>query len=160
LTKNTSQPSNTLLWIICAVLALAGIGVSIHATLNFNQANVIVEWTTASELNTVGFNLLRGKTPDGPFEQVNEALIPSASDTLTGSSYSYEDRGVVAGRTYFYMLEEIESSGGTNQHGPITVKASSPAKIELMIGGLLIVGAVVYGILLLRDQKPKKLEDA
>jgi hypothetical protein len=160
LTKKASQPSNTLLWIICAVLALAGVGVSIHAALNFSQANVIVEWTTATELNTVGFNLLRGETPDGPFEQVNQTLIPSASDTLTGNSYSYEDLGVVAGKTYFYLLEEIESSGGTNQHGPITVKASSPAKIELVIGGLLIAGAVVYGILLLRDQKPKEPKDA
>lgn len=135
-------------------------GVSIHAILEFNRANVAVEWTTASELNTVGFNLLRGDTPGGPFEQVNEALIPSASDTLTGNSYSYEDHSVEAGKIYFYMLEEIESSGGINQHGPITVKASSPAKIELIIGSLLIVSAVVYGILLLREKKPVKLDKA
>lgn len=160
MSKSAFQPSNTLLWVICIILALAGVAVSIQAYLNFNHANVVVEWTTASELNTVGFNLLRGETSDGPFEQVNGALIPSASDTLTGNSYRFEDHGVVAGRTYFYMLEEIESSGGSNQHGPITVKASSPAIIELMIGGLLIVSAIVYSILLLRDKKPAKLENA
>lgn len=154
------QTTNAILWIICGILALAGIGVSIYAILNFNQANVIVEWSTASELNTVGFNLLRGEKPVGPFEQVNQALIPSASDTLTGNSYSYEDPDLEAGKTYFYMLEEIESSGGANQHGPIAVKANSPAKVELAIGGLLIIGAGVYGILLLRDQKPKKIEGA
>jgi hypothetical protein len=153
LTTKASQPSNTLIWILCIILALSGIGIFIHAGLNFNQAEVVVEWTTASELNTVGFNLLRGETPAGPFEQVNPSLIPSSSDTLTGNSYSYEDAGVTAGKTYFYMLEEIENTGGSNQHGPIVVKASRPATMELIIGGLLVIGALIYIILLKRDQK-------
>ncbi len=160
MSKKGQPSSNKLLWLICAILAIAGIGISIHALLNFNHATVIVEWATASELDTVGFNLLRAETPAGPFEQINEALIPSASDTLTGNSYSYKDTGAVAGKTYFYMLEEIESSGGTNQHGPITVKAGNPAKIELVIGGLLLISAVVYAILVLRDQNPKNSKGA
>ena len=126
---------------------------SIRAILNFNQANVVVEWTTATELNTVGFNLLRGETPAGPFEQANSTLIPAVSDSLTGNSYSFEDEGVEAGKTYFYMLEEIESSGTANQHGPITVKANSPAKMELVIGILLVLGASIYGLILFREPK-------
>ncbi len=150
---NSPSRSNTLIWIICAILALTGIGLAIHSFLNLDNANVIVEWTTASELNTVGFYLLRGKTPAGPFEQVNEELIPATSDSLTGSSYSYEDNGVTAGTTYFYMLEEIENTGNSNQHGPIVVEAHSPAKTELLIAALLIGGAIIYAIILVRDNK-------
>ena len=157
--KNSYQSSNNLLWIICSVLALAGIGISIHALLNFNSAKVIVEWTTASELDTVGFNLLRGETSIGTFEQVNVSLIPASSDSLTGNSYQYEDLDATAGHTYFYMLEEIESSGSANQHGPITVKATSPAKIELMIGVMLMVGALIYLILLFRDSKAQESQN-
>ncbi|HBX70473.1 MAG TPA: hypothetical protein DEH25_14105 [Chloroflexi bacterium] len=160
MTKNTAQTTQTIIWILCILLGIAGIGICIHALLNFNQANVIVEWTTASELDTVGFNLLRGETENGPFEQVNVALIPSVSDTLTGSSYSYEDTQVIGGTTYFYMLEEIESSGNASQFGPIIVKANSPMQIELVVGILLMLGAGVYIVLLLRDQRKQVARDA
>lgn len=155
--------SNLLIWIICALLALAGVGLAIHGFLNLDKANVIVEWSTASELNTVGFYLLRSVNPEGEFEQVNPEIIPSVSDSLTGNSYSYEDKGVQAGIVYFYILEEIEETGGSNRHGPIVVEATSPAKTELWIAGLLIVGAVFYAIILLKDQKlqhPKNTNDS
>ncbi len=153
MTTNSPSRSNTLIWIICGILFIAGIALAIHAILNLDKANVIVEWTTASELDTVGFYLLRGETPAGPFEQVNNELIPATSDSLTGSSYSYEDQGVTAGVTYFYMLEDIENTGNSNQHGPIVVEASSPAKTELLIAALLIGGALIYAIILIRDNK-------
>ncbi len=153
MTTNSPSRSNTLIWILCGILFFAGIAMAIHAILNFDQANVVVEWTTASELNTVGFYLLRGETPAGPFEQVNAELIPATSDTLTGSSYSYEDPGVTAGTTYYYILEEIENTGNSNQHGPIVVNATSPAKIELIIAALLVSGAVIYALILFRDSR-------
>jgi hypothetical protein len=152
LTVKARSNSNTLIWFLCILLALAGIGTLIHAAISFNQANVVVEWTTASELNTVGFNLLRGETPAGPFEQINLNLIASNSDALTGNSYSFEDAGVTAGKTYYYMLEEMENSGGINQHGPIAVRASRPATIEVIVGILMLIGALIYMILLKRDQ--------
>ena len=153
MTTNTYSHTNTLIWIICGLLVVAGLGLGIHGFLNLDKANVIVEWTTASELNTVGFYLLRGEAETGPFEQVNAELIPATSDSLTGNSYSYEDAGVTAGVTYYYMLEEIEDTGNTNQHGPIVVEASSPATTELLIAALLIGGAIIYAVILLRDNK-------
>jgi hypothetical protein len=151
----TNKPtrSNTIIWIICGIMIIAGLGLAIHGILNLNKANVIVEWTTASELDTVGFYLLRAETPDGPFEQVNAGIIPSTSDSLTGNNYSYEDLGVVSGTTYYYMLEEVENTGQSNQHGPIIVEANSPARSELLIAALLIIGAVVYAVILLREPK-------
>lgn len=153
----TNSRSNTLIWIICAILALTGLALAIHSILNLNTANVIVEWTTASELDTVGFYLLRGETEAGPFTQVNVELITATSDSLTGSSYAYEDSGVSAGKTYFYMLEEVESTGNTNQHGPIEVEANSPAITELLIAALLIGGALIYAVILIRDNKKQPL---
>lgn len=147
------KQTNTWIWVICGILFIAGSALAIHALLTFDRANVIVEWTTASELDTVGFNLQRGATPVGPFEQINAELIPAASDALTGSSYKYEDPQVKAGTTYFYMLEEIESTGNSNQHGPIVVEAGSPAKTELLIAGLLIIGALIYAVILWREPK-------
>ena len=157
MTKNTPKRSNLLVWIACGILVILGIALAIHALLTFDQAEVVVEWTTASELDTIGFNLLRGNTPAGPFEQVNPELIPTTSDSLTGGNYSYEDDSVQVDITYFYMLEEIENTGRTNQHGPIVVKASNPAKTELLLAGFLIGGSVFYAVILLREPKRKSL---
>jgi hypothetical protein len=126
-----------------------------HALFTFDKAEVMVEWTTASEIDTIGFNLLRSETPVGPFEQVNLELIPASTDPFRGSSYNFKDHNVLASVNYYYMLEEVESSGMTNQHGPIVVVASRAAMFELIIAGVLIGLAVIVGFIFLR--KPKKL---
>jgi hypothetical protein len=136
---------------------VAGLALAIHAVVTYDKAEVVVEWTTASELNTVGFNLQRGETQMGPFEQINVELIPATSDTLTGSSYSYIDNHVQAGTTYFYILEEIESTGNANHHGPIAVEAGSPAKADLLTAASLIFGATIFAIFFLRQPKHSEL---
>ncbi len=86
-------------------------------------AQVIVEWSTETEINTVGFNLYRAESPEGPFTRVNDQLIPSSPDPLVGGHYVYTDTQVVAGRTYYYELEDVEASGVSTRHGPIVVTA-------------------------------------
>ena len=96
---------------------------------------VVVEWTTESEVDMAGFNLYRSESPDGPYVKVNAALIPGASDPLLGGKYAYTDTNVVAGRTYYYKLEDVELGGTTTLHGPIEVVAkagSSPDFANLM----------------------------
>lgn len=95
---------------------------------------VTVEWSTASELNTAGFNLARGDDQAGPFTRLNAEMIPASPDPLVGGSYVYTDTQVSAGHTYFYQLEEVETTGSTSVQGVVAVTAS---------GGLnpLLVGA-------------------
>ena len=148
-----SRNLNKLFWIILIILIVSGISLVIHATVYFDKAEVIVEWTTASELDTVGFNLLRAETQEGPFEQINSHLVPAGSDSLSGSNYSFTDNSVKDGITYFYMLEEIEITGEASHHGPIVVKARNISKIELLIGLGLVIGAIIYVVILTRDRK-------
>ncbi len=111
-------------------------------------AVVIVEWTTASELNTAGFNLYRSEAPEGPFTQVNEHLIPGSSDPLTGGSYVFTDTDVVAGRTYYYQLEDVEFSGATNRHGPLEVKAEGGQK-PVALAAFALAGAAIVALIVL-----------
>jgi hypothetical protein len=119
-------------------------------------ATVIVEWTTASELNTAGFNLYRRDSPDGPFTRLNEHLIPASPDPLLGGSYAFTDTNVVAGRTYYYQLEDVETSGATTRHGPIEVKAEGSGQMALLalvllVGAILGLGAL-FGLSRFRHQ--------
>jgi hypothetical protein len=106
------------------------------------EATVIVEWTTASELNTAGFNLYRRDSPDDPFSRLNEHLIPASPDPLLGGSYAFTDTNVVAGRTYYYQLEDVETSGATTRHGPIAAKAEGGGQVALLVL-VLLVGAIL-----------------
>jgi hypothetical protein len=155
-TAQQAQKSNQIIWIIMALCAIAGITFIGHAIITWNRADVIVEWETASELDTVGFNVMRSESPAGPFIQVNTDLIPAASDTLTGSQYKYKDTDTQPGITYFYMLEEIELTGQSNQHGPISVKAQNYATLEFVFGMLLIMGALLSTFRVYREAREKQ----
>lgn len=136
-----------LAWLIVGLLAMAALALGYWAWTVRIAATVIVEWTTASELNTAGFNLYRRASPDGPFSRLNEHLIPASPDPLLGGSYAFTDTNVVAGRTYYYQLEDVETSGATTRHGPIAAKAEGSGQITLLALALLAGAAIGLGIM-------------
>ena len=145
--------AHRIAWLICALLALAGLAVGYRAYTGRAAATVVVEWSTASELNTAGFNLYRSDTPDGPFIRVNEELIPASPDPLIGGFYSFTDADVVAGHTYYYQLEDVETNGTTTRHGPIEVKAEAGARGAMWMAIVLTAVALAgFGLLTLSSR--------
>jgi len=133
--------------IALARTALAGLALAYDAYTGRSKATVVVEWSTASELDTAGFNLYRSDSPDGPFARVNQDLIPASSDPLIGGSYRFTDTEVVAGHTYYYQLEDVEIGGTTTRHGPIEVRAEGGARTEMLLAAALIGAAIILGLL-------------
>lgn len=85
---------------------------------------VRVQWTTAMELENLGFHLWRGTDESGPSERLNAALIPSQSPGGTqGYSYEFLDSNVEVGTLYYYWLEDVDVHGHITRHGPVWVKA-------------------------------------
>ncbi|MCM8797614.1 MAG: C25 family cysteine peptidase [Candidatus Omnitrophica bacterium] len=80
---------------------------------------VVVYWQTATEYKNAGFNLYRAPSKDGPFTKLNSSLIIGAGSTVTSRSYSFTDSAVKAGTTYFYLLEDVQTNGVKNRHGPV-----------------------------------------
>lgn len=76
---------------------------------------IVIRWSTETEVNTAGFNLYRALGEDGPWEKINERLIPGAPDPLRGGTYVFTDTEVIAGQAYWYELEEVETSGKTTR---------------------------------------------
>ena len=54
-------------------------------------------WETAAEIDTAGFNILRSESQDGPFEKINDVLIPGEGGPTQGAVYSYVDDGLQSG---------------------------------------------------------------
>ena len=95
------------------------------------EAGVVqVGWQTASEENTVGFNLYRWQ--DAAWVKVNEALIPAQGDM--GASYSVADAAANAVDTFRYKLVEIETGGGVQEYGPFDVAVWTPRLQNVVVG--------------------------
>lgn len=79
----------------------------------------MLDWETASEYNTLGFNLYMAASADGEKVKVNDSLLPSnvAPGSLEGASYTYTAGEAVKGEYYFW-LEEVDISAGETIYGP------------------------------------------
>jgi hypothetical protein len=114
---------------------------------------VRVEWTTETEVDTAGFNLLRGESPEGPFTlKVNEQLIPASPDPLVGGKYQFVDKTARPGVTYYYQLQEIEKAGGVNLYGPVPARSGGLNWRQAIV--LVLLAGVVVALWLI--PKPRR----
>jgi len=89
------------------------------------DSNVALQWRTASEINNAGFNIYRAMSQDGPYEQVNSALVVAELNAVSGASYSFVDFQPGVGG-FYYILEDVDYSGQLTQHGPVYVTVAPP----------------------------------
>jgi len=139
--------------ILSALIVVVGVAILFYGLFLFTHPYVLIQWTTATEFDTAGFNLYRKEIPDCINQIVNPTLIPSAGASLQGSSYQYKDARIVPGKTYQYQLEDIDLNGQSTLHDPITVKADRSGLLESLTG-LVLIG---FGILLMR-KKPHQTQ--
>jgi uncharacterized repeat protein (TIGR01451 family) len=85
---------------------------------------VVVNWSTASETNTAGYNLERLDPVTNQWMTVNENLVPALFESPNGGTYSVVDPAGKVKRDLTYRLVEVEASGSTLVHGPYQVKAA------------------------------------
>jgi len=125
--------------------ALTGIGLQACAiptavTLASFEAHagdgaVALAWTTASELDNAGFHLYRGLSASGPWQRLDVAMIPGLGSSPTGRAYSWTDRGLVNGVSYFYRLDDVDTTGHATAHGPVSATPRAGAVLPAA-GGL------------------------
>jgi len=95
------------------------------------DSKVMLTWSTAAEVDSMGFNVLSGPTMTGPFTRVNSWLIRSKGTPTRGMTYSFEDTGVENGVTYFYKLENVDINGRISAHMIASAAPSTPETKEL-----------------------------
>ena len=79
---------------------------------------VLLAWQTASEVDMLGFNVLRSENPHGTFVAINEEFIFAELAGGAGSAaYTYVDKHVLAGKTYYYTLEIVHLDGQVERYG-------------------------------------------
>jgi hypothetical protein len=78
---------------------------------DLRDGSVVVNWTTASEMDNAGFYVLRSGQSGSGFVRVSPALIPGAGTTADRQTYTYRDTTAQRNVPYYYRLEEVSLSG-------------------------------------------------
>lgn len=84
------------------------------------SSEVILAWSTESEIDNAGFNLYRAEAENSNYIRINASLIPAKGSSTQGASYEFIDSDVQNRVTYYYRLEDIDLSGKSTIHGPVS----------------------------------------
>ena len=99
---------------------------------------VVIRWTTESELDNAGFNILRSDSRHGEFKQVNSGLVQGAGTTGERNTYKWVDESAKPGVVYYYQIEDVSFAG---EHQTLTTTKlkgliSANNKLTTLWGGL------------------------
>ena len=83
---------------------------SFHSKRN-DAGAVIITWSTESELDNAGFNLLRSSSRSGEFTKINAQLIPGAGTTGEKNTYTWTDTSAKPNVVYYYQIEDVSLDG-------------------------------------------------
>ena len=74
----------------------------------FVKDEVVINWTTESELNNAGFNVLRSTSQTKNFRPINTKLIKGAGTTGERRTYQFIDKTAKPNVAYYYRIEDID----------------------------------------------------
>ena len=95
------------------------------------DSEVVIRWTTESELDNAGFNILRSDTRNGEFTQVNAQLIQGKGTTAERSTYKWVDTSAKPGAVYYYQIEDVSFAGERSTFTTTKLKGLISAKGKL-----------------------------
>lgn len=107
-------------------------GVSVKATIE-SAVGITLLWQTESEVNSAGFHVWRSDREETGYVRITTALIPSHGNTSSRHEYTFLDKGVEKGKTYWYKIEEISTDGESVFYGPIYVQNVTPIPDQYML---------------------------
>lgn len=92
---------------------------------------VVIHWTTESEVDNAGFNILRSETRTGEFKAINAQLIPGAGTTAERSTYTWTDTTAKPNVVYYYQIEDVSLDGEHQTLATVRLRGFVSAKGKL-----------------------------
>ena len=83
--------------------------------------SVRLRWSTAMEVENLGFHLYRAIDASAMRHRITPQLILATGDG-DGADYEFDDVGAEPGRPWVYWLEDIDWSFRSTLHGPFPVR--------------------------------------
>lgn len=76
-----------------------------------DTGQIVITWSTQSELNNAGFFIKRSQQKDGEFKVVNPTMVPGAGTTSEKQFYTYTDTTAQPNVVYYYQIEDVSFDG-------------------------------------------------
>lgn len=83
---------------------------------------VVIVWKTASEIDTIGFNIFREDTATNSYRKINKKLIQAKGTAQSGYRYRFVDKRIKGRHTYLYQLEDIDKNLTSTFHDAEKIK--------------------------------------
>ncbi len=81
-----------------------------------------LEWRTNVEEGTIGFHLQRSENMSFGYERITVEPLPAMG---IPSTYTWNDETVRPGVTYYYKLEAVNVTGGSEEFGPLEFRLTA-----------------------------------
>ena len=92
---------------------------------------IVIHWTTQSEVDNAGFNILRSQTKTGEFKVVNAQLIPGAGTKAESTTYTWTDATAKPNVVYYYQIEDVSLAGERQTLATVRLRGFISAKGKL-----------------------------
>jgi hypothetical protein len=92
---------------------------------------VVIQWTTESEMDNAGFNILRSQTRMGEFKVINAQMIPGAGTTAERNTYTWTDTTTKPNVVYYYQIEDVSFDGERQTLATVRLRGLISAKGKL-----------------------------
>ena len=92
---------------------------------------VVIQWTTQSEVDNAGFNILRSQTRTGEFKVINAQLLPGAGTTAESTTYMWTDATAKPNVVYYYQIEDVSLAGERQTLATVRLRGFISAKGKL-----------------------------
>ncbi len=94
-------------------------------TSQIENQRVILTWITESEVNVLGYEILRATDENGPYQTIasyrSHPELRAKGSSSSQTVYRFNDGTILNGNTYWYKLISHDLDGSQQQFGPISV---------------------------------------
>lgn len=91
----------------------------------YDDAGVRIQWRTESEINNLGFILLKKQGEQGDYREIGsyeyDRSLQGQGTSNYPTDYEFLDSQVQEGETYYYQLLDVDYSGNITTHGPVKI---------------------------------------
>ncbi len=95
------------------------------------NGEVVIRWTTESELDNAGFNIFRSESWNGEYKQINPQRIQGAGTTGERNTYKWIDTTAKPNVVYYYQIEDVSFAGERQMLTTTKLKGLISAKNKL-----------------------------
>lgn len=93
--------------------------------------SIVIHWTTQSEMDNAGFNIMRSQTKTGEFKVINAQLIPGAGTKAESTTYTWTDTTAKPNVVYYYQIEDVSFAGERQTLATVRLRGFVSAKGKL-----------------------------